>query len=131
VDAQEGTYERALAELKGGQKQSHWMWYIFPQFDGLGWSATANRYAIKSLAEARAYLDHPVLGPRLIESAETLLPLQDLTANDVFGYPDDLKLRSSATLFAHVSPSNSVFHRILDKYFDGKPDDATLRLIGA
>jgi uncharacterized protein (DUF1810 family) len=131
VDAQERTFEQALAEITSGHKQSHWMWFIFPQFDGLGWSATAKRYAIKSLAEARAYLAHPVLGPRLIESAEALLPLQGLTANDVFGYPDDLKLRSSATLFAQVSSTNSVFHRILDKYFDGTPDDATLRLIGA
>jgi uncharacterized protein (DUF1810 family) len=130
VDAQEGTYERALAEIASGHKQSHWMWFIFPQFDGLGWSATARRYAIRSVAEARAYLAHPVLGPRLVECAEALLPLPDLTANDVFGYPDDLKLRSSATLFAQVSSSDSVFHRIIDKYFDGKPDEATLRLIG-
>jgi uncharacterized protein (DUF1810 family) len=131
VRAQEGTYERALSEIRSGQKQSHWMWYVFPQFDGLGWSATSRRYAIKSLDEARAYLAHPVLGPRLVECAEALLSLQDLTANDVFGYPDDLKLRSSATLFAQVSSNGSVFHRILDKYFDGKPDRETLRLIGA
>jgi uncharacterized protein (DUF1810 family) len=131
VRAQEGTYERALSEIKSGQKQSHWMWYVFPQFDGLGWSATSRRYAIESLDEARAYLAHPVLGPRLVESAEALLSLQDLTPNDVFGYPDDLKLRSSATLFAQASPSGSVFHRILDKYFEGKPDKETLRLIGA
>ena len=130
VRAQGGTYETALSEIKSGQKQSHWMWYVFPQFDGLGWSATSRRYAIKSLDEARAYLAHPVLGPRLVECAEALLSLQDLTANDVFGYPDDLKLRSSATLFAQVSPNGSVFHRILDKYFEGKPDTETLRLIG-
>jgi uncharacterized protein (DUF1810 family) len=131
VRAQEGTYERALSEIKSGKKQSHWMWFVFPQFDGLGWSATSRRYGIKSLAEARAYLTHPVLGPRLIECAEALLSLQDLTASDVFGYPDELKLQSSATLFAQASPSGSVFHRILDKYFDGRPDEATLRLIEA
>jgi uncharacterized protein (DUF1810 family) len=131
VHAQEGTYARALAEIRSGQKQSHWMWYIFPQFDGLGWSATSRRYAIKSLAEARAYLAHPLLGPRLVECTDALLSLQDLTAHDVLGYPDDLKLRSSATLFAQVSPSHSVFHRILDAYFDGRPDEATLRLIEA
>jgi uncharacterized protein (DUF1810 family) len=129
VRAQESTFERALSEIKSGEKQSHWMWYIFPQFDGLGWSLTSRRYAVKSMAEADAYLSHPVLGPRLVESAEALLQLHDLSANDVLGHPDDLKLRSCATLFAQVSPKNSVFHRILDRYYEGKPDEVTLRLI--
>ena len=129
VRAQEGTYERALSELKNGQKQSHWMWYVFPQFEGLGFSRTSQRYAIKSLAEARAYLAHQVLGPRLVECATVLSRVEDLTANDILGFPDDLKLRSCATLFAHVSANDSVFHRLLDKYFDGHDDEATLRLM--
>ena len=129
VRAQEGTYQRALSELKHGQKQSHWMWYVFPQFEGLGFSHTSQRYAIKSVAEARAYLAHQVLGPRLVECATALSGVEDLTANDILGFPDDLKLKSCATLFAHVSASDSVFHRLIDKYFDGQYDEATLRLM--
>src|SRR5205085_48435 len=109
--------------------RSHWMWYIFPQFDGLGFSPTARLYAIKSRAEAEAYLSHPILGPRLQESAEAALRVEARSALEVFGSPDDLKLRSCATLFAAVSPEGSVFHRLLDKYFDGKPDRRTLQLL--
>lgn len=129
--AQEGDYERALAEVRGGRKRSHWMWYVFPQFEGLGWSPTSQRYSIKSLAEARAYLSHPVLGPRLIEVMEAALSVEGRSAHEIFGSPDDLKLRSCATLFATVLPAGSVFHRLLDKYFQGEPDPKTLRLLGA
>ncbi len=130
VRAQEGVYERALAEVRSGRKRSHWMWYIFPQLAGLGFSATSRRYAIKSLAEAEAYLNHPVLGPRLRECAEAALQVQGRSAFEVFGSPDDVKLRSCATLFALVSPPGSVFEQLLDKYFQGERDDQTLRLLG-
>src|SRR5579883_1362213 len=100
VEAQEDAYERALAEIRNGRKESHWMWYIFPQFDGLGFSATSKRYAIKGVAEAEAYLAHPVLGPRLRECTEATLHVEGRSASDIFGSPDDLKLRSCATLFA-------------------------------
>ena len=131
VQAQEGDYERALSEVRAGRKRSHWMWYIFPQYDGLGFSPTSRRYSIKSVAEAQAYLAHPVLGPRLTECAEAALRVEGRSALEVFGSPDDMKLRSCATLFAHVSPAGSVFERLLSKYFDGERDDRTLRLIGA
>ena len=131
VRAQEGDYERALSEVRAGRKRSHWMWYVFPQYDGLGFSETTRRYAIKSVAEAQAYLAHPVLGPRLTEIAEATLGVDGRSAHEVLGSPDDMKLRSCATLFAHVSPPRSVFHRLLDKYFRGERDDRTLRLIGA
>jgi len=129
VDAQRDTYDQALAELRGGRKRTHWMWWVFPQLDGLGVSATSRRYAIKSEAEARDYLEHPVLGPRLIESVESVLAIEGRTAHDIFGSPDDMKLRSCVTLFAQVAGPGSVFHRLLDDYFDGKPDDRTLRLL--
>ena len=126
VRAQEADYQRALAEIRSGRKRSHWMWYVFPQFAGLGLSATSQRYAINSLAEARAYLAHPMLGPRLTEIAEAVLNVQGRTAHEMFGSPDDLKLNSSATLFALVSPADSVFHRIIEKYFDEPPRQKTL-----
>ena len=128
--AQEENSATALAEVRGGRKRSHWMWYIFPQYDGLGFSATSKRYAIKSVAEAEAYLRHPVLGPRLLACAETVLGIDGRSAHDIFGSPDDLKLRSCATLFAAVSPAGSVFERLLDRYFAGERDATTLRLIG-
>ena len=131
VEAQEDVYDRALAEIKSGRKRSHWMWFVFPQFDGLGFSPTSRHYAIKSVAEADAYLRHPVLGPRLTACAEAALGVPGRTASEVFGPPDDLKLRSSATLFAHVSPPGSAFHRLLDRYFHGEWDEKTLRLLGA
>lgn len=130
VQAQEGVYERALAEIRGGQKRSHWMWYIFPQYAGLGVSATARRYAIQSPDEAGAYLNHPVLGPRLVECAEAALGVAGRSAYEIFGSPDDLKLRSCATLFARVSPAGSVFERLLAKYYHGEPDDQTRLLLG-
>jgi uncharacterized protein (DUF1810 family) len=130
VEAQEGDYEQALSEIRSGRKQSHWMWYIFPQLDGLGFSSTSKRYSIKSIAEAEAYLNHPVLGPRLMECAEAALSVQGRTALEVFGSPDDMKLRSCATLFARVAPPGSVFDRLLDKYFQGGRDGKTLRLLG-
>lgn len=131
VDAQRGNYERALAEIASGHKRSHWMWYVFPQIAGLGSSATARRYAIASLAEAAAYLEHEVLGARLLACAEAALAVEGRSAREIFGSPDDLKLRSSATLFAQVAPQGSMFHRLLDKYFRGEPDEATLRILSA
>jgi uncharacterized protein (DUF1810 family) len=130
VDAQAGDYERALAEIRGGRKRSHWMWYVFPQIDGLGLSSMSRRYAIKSVAEAKAYLDHPTLGPRLIEICEAALGVDGRSAHDLFGSPDDMKLKSCATLFAGVSPPDSVFARLLDKYFQGERDGTTLGRIG-
>jgi uncharacterized protein (DUF1810 family) len=130
VRAQQDDYEQALSEIQGGRKRSHWMWYIFPQFDGLAFSSTSKHYAIKSVEEARAYLDHPVLGPRLLACAEAVVRVEGRSATTIFGSPDDLKLRSCATLFASVSPPRSVFHRLLDKYYQGDPDGKTLRLLG-
>jgi uncharacterized protein (DUF1810 family) len=129
VAAQDDDYERALSEIRGGRKRSHWMWYVFPQFEGLGVSATSRHYAVKSVREARAFLAHPVLGPRLLECAEAVLAVDGRTAMDIFGDPDNVKLQSCATLFASVSPPGSVFHRLIDKYFDGQPDTRTIRLI--
>ena len=131
VDAQDAVYQEALAEIQNGRKRSHWMWFVFPQFAGLGSSPTAQHYAIRSLAEARAYLAYPVLGPRLLESAEAALSVEKRTAREVFGSPDDLKLRSSATLFGSVSSEGSAFHRLLDRFFDGSADQKTLALISS
>ncbi len=128
--AQRTSFDRALAELKRGRKESHWMWYVFPQVAGLGHSPTAERYAIQSRAEAAAYLAHPVLGPRLRECAEAVLAVPDRSASQIFGYPDDLKLRSSATLFEAVSPPGSAFARLLDRFFQGERDQETLRRLG-
>jgi len=129
VQAQVDDYDQALSEIRAGRKRSHWIWYILPQFDGLGSSATSRLYSIKSIAEAKAYLSHPVLGVRLVECAEATMGISGRTAHDIFGSPDDLKLRSCATLFAQVSPPGSVFHRLLEKYFQGKADDKTLKLL--
>ena len=129
VSAQQDDYEHALAEVKNGRKRSHWMWYIFPQLDGLGFSSMAQRYAIKSTEEARAYLAHPILGPRLLACAQAAVANEGRSATEIFGSPDDLKLRSCATLFACVSGSDSVFHRLLLKFYPGGPDMATLRLL--
>jgi len=130
ISAQEGIYDRALAELRDGLKRSHWMWYIFPQVEGLGHSPTTRRYSIKSLEEARHYLAHPVLGQRLKESAEAVLAVQGRSAADIFGHPDDWKLQSSMTLFELVSGPESVFGRILEKYYQGKRDTRTLQIVG-
>ncbi len=128
--AQEDDYGQALSEIKSGQKRTHWMWYIFPQFDGLAFSSTSKYYAIKSVEEARAYLDHPVLGPRLLGCAAAVAGVEGRSARQIFGSPDDLKLRSCATLFACVAPPGSVFDRLLGKYYGSGRDDKTLRLLG-
>ena len=125
VSAQEGVYEVALDELRRGRKESHWMWFVFPQVEGLGSSEMARRYAIRDRAEARAYLAHPVLGPRLRECGEVLLRVTGRSAYEVMGSPDDLKLCSSMTLFAEIEV-DSVFSRILEKYFGGIRDVRTL-----
>ena len=129
VAAQADDYDRALAEVRAGRKRSHWMWYIFPQVGGLGSSSMARRYAIGSLDEARAYLAHPVLGPRLVAIAEAALGVAGRSALDIFGSPDDMKLRSSATLFALVAPPDSAFERLLDRYFGGERDGRTVELV--
>ncbi|MCM8768383.1 MAG: DUF1810 domain-containing protein [Candidatus Omnitrophica bacterium] len=130
VEAQAGTYRQALDEIRSGCKRSHWMWFIFPQMKGLGHSSTANYYAIQSLDEAREYLAHPVLGKRLKECAEALMALENLTVSEIFGYPDDLKLRSSMTLFSLAAGPGSVFEKVLEKYFNGQKDSLTLNLLG-
>lgn len=127
--AQAGVYSVALAELKAGCKRSHWMWFVFPQIDGLGFSETTRRYSIKSLDEARAYLAHPVLGMRLVACTEALLALEGRSAREIFGRPDDMKLQSSMTLFARISPAASGFSAVLDRYFGGVRDQRTVELI--
>ena len=129
VDAQAPVYARVLAELRRGQKQSHWMWFIFPQCNGLGHSSTSKLYAIKSVAEAKAYLSHPVLGARLVECCEALMQVENRSAAEIFGSPDDLKLRSCVTLFAHTTATGSVFERVLEKYFQGARDGTTIGLL--
>src|SRR5208337_927640 len=130
VEAQEKLCGRALEELRQGRKESHWMWFVFPQIEGLGSSSTSKFYAIKSVEEARAYLNHPILGPRLLECCEVSLQSSGKSAAEIFAFPDDLKLRSSMTLFACTSDTESVFSRVLARYFDGQPDPRTLELLG-
>jgi uncharacterized protein (DUF1810 family) len=127
--AQERDYETALAEITNGRKRSHWMWYVFPQIKGLGFSSTSQLYAIENLKEAEAYLRHQVLGERLKEICNALLQLTTNNAAEVFGSPDNLKLQSSMTLFAAVPGSDDVFQRVLDKFFQGKQDVQTLTLL--
>jgi uncharacterized protein (DUF1810 family) len=129
VRAQTRDYEAAREELRNGRKRTHWMWYIFPQIDGLGSSPTSKLYAIKSKAEAQKYLEHPLLGARLLECANILLKLEGRSASEIFGSPDDLKLKSSLTLFAAVQSQEPVFARVLDKYFEGKRDSRTIELL--
>ena len=129
VAAQSQVIESVRAELRAGRKQSHWMWFVFPQIAGLGRSATATRYAITSLDEARAYLEHPALGARLRDCTALVLDVDTRSAHDIFGSPDDLKFHSSMTLFAQAAPSDPLFDRALEKYFDGRPDTATLALL--
>ncbi|MCO6148925.1 DUF1810 domain-containing protein [Flavobacterium sp. NRK1] len=129
LSAQEGIYAEAISEIKQGRKQSHWMWFIFPQLKGLGHSATAEYYGITDLDEARHYLEHPVLGKRLVEISKALLELEGADANAIFGYPDDLKLQSSMTLFSRFNGANPVFKNILEKYYNGQLDRKTLFLI--
>jgi len=126
VQAQDPVYAGVVDELRAGHKRSHWMWFIFPQIAGLGRSSMAQRYAIANDDEAADYLAHPVLGPRLRECASIVLSLQGLSANDIFGAPDDVKFRSSMTLFADTAPDEAVFQACIDKYFDGEPDPETL-----
>jgi uncharacterized protein (DUF1810 family) len=126
VDAQAGVYERVCGELRAGRKQSHWMWFVFPQIRGLGSSEMAVRYAISSLEEAKAYLRHDVLGVRLRECAGILVGVQGRTVEEIFGYPDDLKFHSSMTLFAKAAEEEGVFQEALGKYFGGAMDGGTL-----
>jgi uncharacterized protein (DUF1810 family) len=129
VDAQAGTYDRALAELRAGRKTSHWMWWIFPQVAGLGMSPTSQAYAVVDLAEARAYLRHDVLRPRLLECCRALLALEGVSADRVLGSVDAMKLRSSMTLFAHADPSEATFREVLDRHYDGAEDGRTVALL--
>ncbi len=129
TSAQEGIYDKALAELRRGQKRTHWMWFVFPQIDGLGHSTTSKHFAIRSIEEARHYLSHPVLGPRLLECTEAVLATEGRSISQIFGYPDHLKLKSSMTLFASVADASSVFASVLDTYFNGETDDATLHIL--
>jgi uncharacterized protein (DUF1810 family) len=129
VQAQETAYSRVVSEVSRGRKQSHWMWYIFPQIAGLGFSAMSQRYAIASRAEAVAYLAHPILGSRLIECTGLVLAVQGRTIHDILGSPDDVKFRSSMTLFAATS-DKAIFGEALEKYFAGERDPATLEILG-
>ncbi|MCC8423711.1 DUF1810 domain-containing protein [Mucilaginibacter sp. UR6-11] len=130
INAQETDYAAALNEIKNGRKRSHWMWYIFPQLQGLGHSDTAKYYAIKDIDEAEAYIKDSVLGQRLIEICTELLKLQSDDAYEIFGSPDDLKLKSSMTLFASLPDAYPVFQSVLQKFFNGQPDEKTLHLLG-
>ena len=130
VRAQERDYADALREIRSGRKRSHWIWYIFPQMDGLGYSPTAQYYGIRDLEQAKDYMAHPVLGPRLVEISEALLALPTSDPGAVMGYPDDLKLCSSMTLFELAAPEEPVFGRVLDKFYGGRRDPLTLQLLG-
>jgi len=129
IDAQNNLYEQVIKELKQGNKTTHWMWFIFPQIKGLGNSPTAVFYSISNLEEAKAYMENPILCNRLIECCQIILELKDKSANDIFGYTDAMKLKSSMTLFSLVS-DNDVFERVLDMYFKGEKDSATLKIVG-
>jgi uncharacterized protein (DUF1810 family) len=126
VIAQESSFKRVLSELRAGAKMGHWMWFVFPQIRGLGRSPTSIEYAISSLDEAKAYLEHPVLGPRLKECTQLVLDVDGRSATDIFGTPDDVKFRSSMTLFAQVSRDDDIFYRALQRYFEGVSDQLTL-----
>jgi len=130
VEAQNGVYDTALAELRAGHKRTHWMWFIFPQVEGLGHSAVAQRYAIRSADEAAAYLAHPVLGPRLRACATAVASHHDRGVDEIFGHPDNLKFHSSMTLFADIAPHEAIFQTCLDQFFDGRADPATLERLG-
>lgn len=129
VTAQGRNYQEALREIRNGRKTSHWMWYVFPQLSGLGYSETAKFYGIKNLEEAQAYVEHPVLGSRLIEISSALLAIEGKTAHQIFGSPDDLKLKSSMTLFSAVERASPAFGEVLDQYFAGEKDGKTLTLL--
>jgi len=129
VQAQDAVYERVRRELREGRKRGHWMWFVFPQLSGLGFSAMAQRYAIATLGEAAAYLEHPILGPRLIECSELVNQVEARTINEIFGSPDDLKFHSSMTLFASIPDAPPVFDAALAKYFGGAPDRMTAKML--
>ena len=129
LEAQKHSYASALSEIRNGRKRSHWMWYIFPQIAGLGFSSTAQYYAIRDLSEARAYLEEPVLRSRLLEISSALLELPGDDATQILGWPDDLKLRSCMTLFLHADPSIPVFQQVLDKFYAGSEDERTVALL--
>ncbi|GAB3295977.1 DUF1810 domain-containing protein [Hymenobacter humi] len=129
LDAQEADYPVALSEIQRGRKQSHWMWYIFPQLQGLGFSSTSHYYGLQGSQEAQDYAQHPVLGPRLVRISEALLALGGSDATRIMGSPDDVKLKSCMTLFAALPNAHPVFQQVLDKFFQGRPDEHTLRLL--
>ena len=129
IKAQEETYSSAMDEIKSGSKYGHWMWFIFPQLEGLGSTEMTKKFSIKSLEEAKAYLKNAILGERLLESCEILLKLEDVSISDVMGFPDDLKLRSSMTLFESASSKNSIFSKVLDEYYESSRDNKTLGLL--
>ena len=130
LQAQENSYTNALQEIKNGRKGSHWMWYIFPQMKGLGRSPVSDYYGIHHIEQATAYLQHPILGERLITICQELIKLPETDAYVIFGRPDDMKLKSSMTLFSQVENANSIFSQVLDKFFHGRHDQRTLRLLG-
>jgi uncharacterized protein (DUF1810 family) len=130
IEAQQPVYDRALHELRAGRKATHWMWFVFPQLRGLGRSEMAERFGLSGAAEAQGYLQHPVLGPRLLESVTTLLQHRDKSALDILGHPDDLKLRSCLTLFAAIAPDEAVFQEALERFFGGEMDARTVLLLG-
>lgn len=130
VAAQQLVYPSVVDELRNARKRTHWMWFVFPQVIGLGSSTTAIRYALRSLAEAEAYLAHPLLGPRLVECTELVNGIEGRSLNDVFGSPDDLKFHSSVTLFSLLTPGHAAFALALDKYFGGRPDERTVAIVG-
>lgn len=131
LKGQARNYDAALREIREGCKRSHWMWYVFPQIQGLGYSSTAQYYAIRNLEEAKAYLQHPILRERLLEISGALLSLNTNSASEVFGWPDDMKLRSSMTLFAEAEPECEVFQKVLDQYFGGRKDENTLSILAS
>ena len=129
LEAQQNIYPQVVKELQSGNKTSHWMWFIFPQMDGLGHSATAKYYSIKTIDEAKEYLMHPILGKRLLECANIMVEIENKTADEIFGYPDIMKLRSSMTLFIFIAPEHKVFAAVLKKYFNGKEDEQTISIL--
>lgn len=131
VGAQSASYAAALSEIRAGRKRTHWIWFVFPQVRGLGQSATSEHFGISGISEAHAYLQHPVLGPRLVQCAEALLALKGTTASAIMPYPDDLKLCSSMTLFERAAGPGSVFSRVLERYYGGRRDERTLELLGS
>ncbi|MFN0256794.1 DUF1810 domain-containing protein [Pedobacter ureilyticus] len=130
IKAQEENYSEAIAEIRSGQKKSHWMWYVFPQLKGLGISETSNYYGLRNIDEANNFLHHPILGENLVRICKALEGINGKSAYEIFGTPDDLKLHSSLTLFSLVKETNPIFQQLINKYFDGKPDQLTLKLLG-